>query len=81
MPALCDYITKRGQKSIANRKTETSTEVKNRWIKNNYKRYSVSLRYDTDQDLIDYIETHKDEEGRGVTGVIRDALKKQIEEG
>ncbi len=59
-------------KSIANRKTTTSSEVKKRWIDANYKTYRVNLRYDTDQDLIDYMETHKGAEG--VTPIIRAAL-------
>lgn len=40
---------------------------------NNYKTYRVNLRYDTDQDLIDYMEAHKQNEG--VTPIIRDALE------
>ena len=49
-----------GAKSIASRKTTTSTEVKNRWNAKTYKRYTVNLRKDEDADLIDYIEKHKD---------------------
>lgn len=56
------------------RKTTTSTEVKQRWIKANYKSYHVNLRYDRDQQLIDYIESHITD-GEGVTDVIRKALK------
>lgn len=54
------------------RKTTTSSEVKARWMANNYKTYRVNLRYDTDQDLIDYMEKHKQAEG--VTPIIREAL-------
>ncbi len=47
----------------------------------NYKRYGVSFRYDTDGDLIDYLEAHKDDEGKGVTGIFRDALSQYIKSG
>lgn len=43
---------------------------------NNYKTYRVNLRYDTDQDLIDYMEKHKQAEG--VTPIIREALENLI---
>lgn len=56
---------------------KTSTEVKQRWMKANYQRYLINLRYDTDQDLIDYIEQKKDE-GMGVTDIIREALEKIV---
>lgn len=63
------------------RKTKTSSEVKTRWINANYKRYGVSLRYDTDGDLIEYLDRQKDSDGKGVTTVIRDALRKYIDNG
>lgn len=68
-------------KSIATRKTTTSSEVKARWINANYKRYGVSLRYDTDQHLIDYLERHKSDEGKGTTQIFRDALDLYIKNG
>lgn len=43
---------------------------------NNYKTYRVNLRYDTDQNLIDYMESHK--ESDGVTPIIREALENLI---
>ena len=43
---------------------------------NNYKTYRVNLRYDTDQDLIDYMEKYKQTEG--VTPIIRKALEDLI---
>ena len=58
------------------RKTTTSTEVKTRWMKANYKKYQISLRYDTDQRLIDFIESRKDLDG--VTPIIREALENYI---
>ena len=65
--------------STANRKTTTSSEVKTRWIKANYKSYRANLRYDTDAELIEYIEQHKDSEG--VTPIIRAALDMYIKSG
>ena len=56
---------------------KTSYEVKHRWLKANYQRYNINLRYDTDQDLIDYIEQKKDE-GMTITEVIRDALERIV---
>lgn len=54
------------------RKTTTSTEVKNRWKASNYKTYQINLRYDTDQELIDFIEKFKkDNDGKGVTDMFR----------
>lgn len=41
------------------RKTHTSNEVKLRHINKTYKRILLSLRYDTDADLIEMIEDYK----------------------
>ena len=60
------------------RKTETSYEVKKRWIDKNYKRINISLRYDTDQHLIDFIEKHKDK--LGMTNIFRDALELYVQQ-
>ena len=57
-------------------KTHTSSEVKMRWLEKAYKRYSISLRYDTDQDLIDYVEENKDKVG--TTQIFREALAEYI---
>ena len=57
----------------------TSPEVKNRWIKANYRQYTVNLRYDNDQDLIDYIEPQK--EPLGTTGIFRVGLQLLIDRG
>lgn len=46
-----------------NRKTVTSTEVKNRWNAKTYKRYTVNLRKDEDADLIDFVERNKSQIG------------------
>ena len=55
---------------------KTSNEVKARWINKAYHRYGVSLRYDTDQHLIDYLEANKDDVG--VTQIIREALEMYV---
>ena len=57
----------------------TSTEVKQRWIDNNYKRITVNLRYDTDQEIIDYIEATK--ERFGTTEIFRAAMEMLIKSG
>lgn len=58
-------------------KTTTSYEVKKRWLDKAYKRYNVNLRYDSDQFLIDYLESNKSK--YGTTNIIRDALTAYIE--
>ena len=57
----------------------TSSDVKNRCMDANYKRYRVNLRYDNDQDLIDYIEQHKEQ--FGTTEIFRVALELLIKNG
>lgn len=54
----------------------TSTEVKQRWIDANYKRYQISLRYDTDKELMDYIEKRK--ALAGTTEIFREALEEYV---
>ncbi len=61
------------------RKSYTSSEVKLRWKKKAYHAYGISLRYDTDQELIDFIEEHKDK--YGTTNIFRDALEMYIKSG
>lgn len=53
----------KGGCAMAKRKTTTSSEVKMRWMKANYKRYQVQLRLDIDKDLIDFIERNKEKIG------------------
>lgn len=55
----------------------TSSEVKQRWMEKAYKKYLVSFRYDTDQEIIDFIEANK--EKLGTTNIFRDALEMYIE--
>lgn len=57
---------------------KTSSEVKARWMEKAYRRYSVSFRYDTDQDIIDFIEANK--EKAGTTQIVREALELYIKE-
>lgn len=59
-------------------KTKTSTEVKARWNKSHYKHYNINLRFDTDGELIDFVELQKANYG-GTTEVFREALKRFIE--
>lgn len=63
------------------RKTTTSSEVKSRWIKANYRQYQINLRYDTDQKLIDFLEDKKEIDGKGATQVVREALAEYIKNG
>jgi len=58
-------------------KTKTSTEVKQRWINANYARYVVSLRFDTDSKLIQFIEDNKDT--IGTTELFREGIKALME--
>ena len=55
------------------RKTTTSNEVKQRWKSKTYKSYIVNLRYDTDQNIIDFVESNK--ENKGVTPLFREAME------
>lgn len=50
-----------------------------RWMKANYKRYQVQLRLDTDKDLIDFIESNKEQ--HGTTELFRLGLEKLKNEG
>jgi len=72
------HIERGGRDMAAKRPSYTTPEQKAAWQKQNYRKYVISLRYDTDQELIDYLEDIKDIDGRGTTGVIREALKAYI---
>ena len=65
---------------MANRKTTTSTEVKQRWEAATYKRYVVRLRQDTQADLIELVESLK-EAGCGTSEIFADALELLKTEG
>ena len=51
----------------------TSYEVRKRWDKENQKIYSVRLRLKDDADLIEFIESHKEEVG--TSQIFRSALE------
>lgn len=57
----------------------TSYEVRQRWDKENLKRYVIALRVEDDAELIDYIESNKKK--IGTTELFRSALKYQLNEG
>lgn len=57
---------------------KTRTEIKNRWNAKTYRKYAVNLRYDSDKELIDYLEKNKEREG--TTNIFRDALEAYIKE-
>ena len=63
---------------MAKRKTTTSTEVKYRWIKANYKQYMVSFRYDCDKKLIEFVEALK-KQGRGTSEIFKEAVETLME--
>lgn len=64
---------------MANRKTTTSTEVKQRWIDKAYNRYTINLRKDDDAELIAFIDANK--EHVGTTELFRRGLEKLMESG
>jgi hypothetical protein len=62
---------------------KTSNKIKAEWNKEAYTRYGVSLRTKdvNDKILIDYLDSHKDTNGKGVTEIIKNALHFYIENG
>ena len=64
---------------MAQKKSYTTEAQKVAWKKKTYHQYLVNLRYDIDQDLIDYIEANKD--ARGKTEIFRAALRAYIKAG
>ena len=54
--------------------SKTSNEVKNRWKQRNYQQYNVSLRHDTDSELIAFVESEK-ASGKSTTEIFREAVK------
>ena len=58
---------------------KTSNIVKSRWEAENYKKYIVRLRADTDADLIKFIEEHKAD--IGTTEIFRLGIEKLKNEG
>jgi len=58
---------------------KTSTEVKQRWIDENYSRYAVSFRKDSDKEIIDYIDRRK-KDGLKTSEIFREALERCLNE-
>lgn len=52
----------------------TSTEVKQRWINKTYERYAVSLRRDTQTELIELVEQLK-ADGKSTSEIFSEALQ------
>lgn len=77
---ICYSGIVKGRRKEEKQISRTSTEVKQRWEKENYKRYVVRLRNDTDKDLIDYIESRKIR-GDGTSEIFKELLNKAIQEG
>ena len=70
-----NYILIRGRKSIeGKRKTHTSSEVKQRYIKKTYERYLLTLRKVEDADLINRIEEEK-AKGFSTSEAIKNLIK------
>lgn len=65
-----NHIEKGGE---AMAKTTTSTEVSERYKQKTYRHYDVRLRYDTDKELIDFVDANKDK--IGTTQIFREALE------
>ena len=57
----------------------TSNEVKQRWESKAYRKFLIRFREDTDRDLIDYLEQHKEQ--FGTTEIFRVALQLLIDRG
>jgi len=57
---------------------KTSTEVKQRWIDKTYKRLMVSLRYDEDRELLEFIEKNKGK--YGTTEIFRAGIEALMKE-
>ena len=55
---------------------DTRTQINQRWERKAYKKITVRLRVDTDKDLLDYIEKHKDQ---GTTELFRQGIRLLME--
>lgn len=62
-----------------NNMSYTSNEVKQRWENKAYRKFLIRFREDTDRDLIDYLEQHKEQ--FGTTEIFRQALQLLIDRG
>lgn len=59
---------------------KASTESKNRWNAKTYRRYTLSLRHDDDEDVIMYLESHRTTDGKGVSDFIKATLREKMKE-
>ena len=59
---------------MATRKSNTSTEVSERYKKKTYDKFLVRLRKVDDRELIDYINQTKDSVG-GISNLFREAMQ------
>ena len=53
--------------------SKTSSKVKNRWNAKTYKRYTISLRKDTDADVIAILDDAS--ERKELTALVREAIR------
>lgn len=58
----------------------TSQEVRQRWDKENLKKYGISFHLTHDKELVEYIETQK-ANGKGTSEIFREAIEKLKNEG
>jgi hypothetical protein len=65
-----------GDNMASKKPSYTTYEQRKAWMDKAYKRYNINLRYDTDEDLIDFIEANKDRVG--TTQIIREALQMYV---
>ena len=62
-----------------NNLSQTKQEIRIAWDAAHYKRYTAKFRYDTDQEIINYIEANK--ERFGTTEIFRAAMEMLIANG
>lgn len=57
---------------------QTKQEIRSAWNTAHYKRYTVNIRYDREQHMIDYIEKRK-ENGELTSEIIKDCIESLME--
>ena len=77
--SLPTIITRREGKSIAKRKTTTSSEVKSRWNRKTYRSFQANLRREEDADLIAWVDANRDR--YGPTDIFRAGVETLKSEG
>ncbi len=53
---------------------QTKQEIRVAWNRDHYKRYLVNVRYDTEEDIINYIEKRK-KDGELTSAIIKDCIE------